>query len=110
MHQQNPRLPTSECVRPRNKLNSAFIGKLFPHRESHDCQKGKKILTPRLDRERKESLRRTVSEKVDGVITKPVLEEISQNIKIIFGLEIGKILAKLVEDFRVFRAQMKVRD
>ena len=55
-------------------------------------------------------LRLGVPKKVDGVITKPVFKEISQNIKILSRVEIREILAKLIEDFWVFRAQMKVRD
>ena len=51
-----------------------------------------------------------MTEEFDGVITKPVFKEISQNIKIIFDLEVGKIPLKMVEDLRVVRAQMEVGD
>ena len=55
-------------------------------------------------------LRLVVPKKVHSVITKPVFKEISQNIKILSCVEIRQILVKLVEDFWVFWAQMKVRD
>ena len=51
-----------------------------------------------------------MSEKVHGVITQPVLEEISKDIKIISGLEVGKIPLEMLEDLRVVRAQMEVGD
>ena len=49
-------------------------------------------------------------EKVHRVLTQPVLEEISKNIKIISGLEAGKIPLEMLEDLWVVWAQMEVGD
>ena len=49
-----------------------------------------------------------VTQELDGIVSKPILEQVTEDIEFITGLKSTRILAKLVGQGRIISAQVKV--